>query len=511
MSTSLLAKRLSELYVSHPEVYGTTSLTGDIKESNGKHEAKSFLVKKPLDLAVWEGHITGRKSIGCVPIRPNSTVRWGAIDIDLYEDTFSVEDLNAKLAKHDLPFVVCRSKSGGAHVYLFTESDVLAGAMVSKLKEFAAFFGQGTTEIFPKQSKIGTRNDDSQYGNWLNMPYDGPESLRVAQNSANDFMELDEFLTYAESRRLSPSAFKALKVPEFADEVLPDGPPCLNYILGERSELSEMRNDTMFNVAVYLKKTSPDNIEANLQRVNKKFGDPLPEKEVSNIAKSIERSDYRYTCSKIPLCNYCNSKLCKQKKYGVGVKDFIPDNRTLVQLKTVPPIWFLTIDGVEISLSSEQLDTFILFNRRVMEVTRTQFPIVKQSEWHEQKALLLKNSTDIDIPKEMTPIGQLIEIVCNYKNTASENRDDLLKGVPFKDVSGDLILRMNDLKAYVEQEKFRELKPNEVLGVIKQNLRATKYELRKGGVSVRCWRIPAEVMETTPDPDNIEVVANEIF
>lgn len=502
---------MSELYVSHPEVYGTTTLTGDIKESNGKHEARSFLVKKPLDLAVWEGHVAGRKSIGCVPIRPNSTVRWGAIDIDLYEDKFSVEDLNVKLAKHDLPFVVCRSKSGGAHVYLFTETDILAGAMVSKLKEFAAFFGQGTTEIFPKQSKIGSRNDDSQYGNWLNMPYDGPDTLRVAQNSANDFMEIEEFLTYAETRRLSASAFKALKVPEFEEEVLPEGPPCLNYIFGERAKLSELRNDTMFNVAVYLKKTSPDNIEANLQRVNKLFGDPLPEKEVANIAKSIERSDYRYTCSKTPLCNYCNSKLCKQKKYGVGVKDFIPDNRTLVQIKTVPPIWFLTIDGVEISLSSEQLDTFTLFNRRVMEVTRAQFPIIKQSEWHEQKALLLKNSTDIEIPKEMTPIGQFVELVNNYKNTASKNRDDLFKGTPFLDNLGNLVLRMGDLKAYVEQEKFRELRPNEILSVIKQNLRATKYEAHKDNSFIRCWCIPAEVLESTPDPDSIHVESNEIF
>jgi hypothetical protein len=49
---------------------------------------------------------------------------WGAIDIDQYPLDHS--EVLKRLSRLELPLVVCRSKSGGAHLYLFFKEFVEA-------------------------------------------------------------------------------------------------------------------------------------------------------------------------------------------------------------------------------------------------------------------------------------------------------------------------------------------------------------------------------------------------
>lgn len=75
-----------------------------------------------------------------MPIRPGTLdCRWGCIDIDQY-------DLNHKtvidnIQKLEVPMIVFRSKSGGAHVFLFTKEWVTAAAMIEKLRSIAKELG----------------------------------------------------------------------------------------------------------------------------------------------------------------------------------------------------------------------------------------------------------------------------------------------------------------------------------------------------------------------------------
>jgi hypothetical protein len=59
--------------------------------------------------------------IGIVPIRDDATCVWGAIDIDLDKEP-NLTVLAKQVHKLELPLIVCRSKSGGAHLYLFCRS-----------------------------------------------------------------------------------------------------------------------------------------------------------------------------------------------------------------------------------------------------------------------------------------------------------------------------------------------------------------------------------------------------
>ena len=131
-----LSFKFHELFVSNPNVYGQTSLTGKTRNRDGKADSKSFLVKEAIDPTVWESHLKGERIIGCTPLINEDQVRWGALDVDVYQDSKTLEGIIQQVKENKLPFVVCRSKSGGAHVYLFFSEEVSAYNVIDNLKLF---------------------------------------------------------------------------------------------------------------------------------------------------------------------------------------------------------------------------------------------------------------------------------------------------------------------------------------------------------------------------------------
>ena len=73
------------------------------------------------------------------------------------------------IRKLKLPLVHCKSKSGGAHIFLFMKNTIASKTMKNKLSAIAALLGQSKSEIFPKQSGIQPEKGD--VGNFLNLPY----------------------------------------------------------------------------------------------------------------------------------------------------------------------------------------------------------------------------------------------------------------------------------------------------------------------------------------------------
>ena len=92
----------------------------------------------------------------------------------------------------NFPLIVCRSKSGGAHVFLFTKENIPASLMQSKLKSMAKILGYEGSEIFPKQTEILVDRGDT--GNFLNLPYyNETKGLRYAINDNGTSCTLEEF------------------------------------------------------------------------------------------------------------------------------------------------------------------------------------------------------------------------------------------------------------------------------------------------------------------------------
>ena len=162
-------KKFIQIFSGLKRAYGQTKSKS--KNDQGKLEGQSWIVPEPLTEDRWIKHLRGEEpSLGIIPIDENNECRWGAIDVDTY-DGFDHKKLVTKIVENKLPLIVCRSKSGGAHIFLFVTEPVAAKDMQIKLKEIAVFLGYGESEIFPKQIELNSKGT----GNFLNLPYNHPE------------------------------------------------------------------------------------------------------------------------------------------------------------------------------------------------------------------------------------------------------------------------------------------------------------------------------------------------
>ena len=151
---------------------------------------------------LWEGHLSGKGTgIGIIPINEDNMCKWGCVDVDQYP--LDHKTLVEKINKLKLPLVVCRSKSGGAHCFLFTTDWIDAKDLQTTLQSISAALGYGGSEIFPKQVKLHL--DRGDVGNFLNLPYyNAEEGLRYAIKEDGTSATLDEFFAMVEKNVQTP-------------------------------------------------------------------------------------------------------------------------------------------------------------------------------------------------------------------------------------------------------------------------------------------------------------------
>lgn len=153
-------------------------------------------VKEPAPASAFADHLSAHASLGLVPINGQNQCSWAALDLDLKPDkdgnvweTFAHADLARICA--NTPLIVTRSKSGGAHVYVFFQTPQPARAVRKKLAALARDLSWPHTEIFPKQEKLSETN----FGNALGLPYfAGDRSNLYALRADGTSLPLAEFV-----------------------------------------------------------------------------------------------------------------------------------------------------------------------------------------------------------------------------------------------------------------------------------------------------------------------------
>ena len=110
-----VAQKFFNLFEGSSLAHGETTVGS--KRRNGKAEAKSIIVKTPLSVEMIEDHLKGVKGIGSIPITDNNECKFGVLDIDTY--TVDHKEIAKECKVLKIPAVVCRSKSGGAHICSF--------------------------------------------------------------------------------------------------------------------------------------------------------------------------------------------------------------------------------------------------------------------------------------------------------------------------------------------------------------------------------------------------------
>lgn len=318
------AERFKALFDGFSKAHGRYKITDRVREKDGKREGDARTVRGPVPPVAWNQHLLGSADgIGIIPLRDDDTVKFAVIDIDEYDA--DLLDWAKRLAKN--PAVLCRSKSGGGHLYVFFQDALPSELVFDKLRMLAANLGCPDAEIFPKQIK---RSFDDDAGNWINLPYYGDE--RKAIHPDGHDMPLEEFLEYAEKRLVSRERLDALKPdvrlfeskkaeaePEHPE--LADGPPCLASILNSAVDGTlDQRNIFLHQVSRYVRKKHgvEEAGEREFRRIAGYLKDPLPEPEIASIWKSAKRKERPlYSCNENLLNPLCKADECAKRAYGM--------------------------------------------------------------------------------------------------------------------------------------------------------------------------------------------------
>ena len=479
--------QMMALFEGNMSAYGKFNYSGE-NRADGKVKGSGVTTRGTVTQALWHDHLLGTVQLGIIPINEDSMCKFGAIDIDDY--TVDKDKINALIHKHKLPIVYFRSKSGGAHLFMFTTELVNAALIQSRLKEIAAFIGYGNAEIFPKQIQILKERGD--IGQWINMPYfDSSKTLRYAVAALNGTkLELNEFLTYVETKMIEPTALKEFKLP--VNEDLIQGPPCLQKLTFSGFP-DGTRNQGLFNLGVYAQKSDPDNWKKLVGEFNIKYmKPPLAPNEVLTVIGSLEKKEYNYTCKKQPICAHCNATLCKTRKYGIGEGMGLPAMGSLTKLDSNPPLWFVDIeDGGRLELTTEDLQSPTAFQFKCLETLNIMPQIPKRVEWQQIVTNLLSNITIIPVPKDSTPVGMLLLHLEEYCVSRPGDEDPLCltRGLIWNN-AGHHHFRLQDFLMYLDRKKFYDVPKNKILSVMReQGAKPMGVNMSKGRF-VNTYRIP---------------------
>jgi hypothetical protein len=473
--------------------HGTTNV-GRIGR-NGKADADSRIVRESLTLQKIQDHLDGTRGVGAIPINKDNQCQWGALDIDVYD--LDHPTLQQKIQKLKLPLVHCRSKSGGAHLFLFLTHYEQASIVREYLEEMAVAIGHSGCEIFPKQDKI--LSDRGDVGNFINLPYFNAKlTQRYCFNKKGEAMDLEEFVAFIEKSQVSIDKLEKSSV-SGKRKYFTDGPPCLEHLFAN-GPTGEDRNKKLFMCGVYARYKTPDDWVAEFESMNRQlFTSPLDAKEVMNLQKSLDKKEYFYTCEQEPFKSYCDKQLCITRKFGVGDQgpEMLPIGSLTIMLSE-PRLYFLDVAGSRVQLSTEQLQNQTLFQRACMEQILEMPPTMRPNKWNAKVSQLLKDATKLEVPEELKISGQfseLLQIYCTSRIRAM-HPEELMHGKPWTD-EGLTMFTMAGLMEFLNNRKFTNFTRAQVQEQLKrfnedQDCSGHKSIRKESGerTTIRVWWVP---------------------
>jgi hypothetical protein len=498
----LAPERFASLFSGYRKAYGTYRITHT--DDKNKRVGDALTIPQPPTLEQYEAHLRGSGlGFGIIPLRDDDvTVLFGAIDYD--NRAMDHVKAEAKIRALELPLVLCRSKSGGGHFYVFCKEPVHAGLMREKLAEWSSKLGMGIkTELFPKQT---SRSSEEDYGTFINLPYYGGDNTDRWAIILGERASLATFLDYAEAHRVSAAVF--VPVEEEATELFEEGPPCMQALEADGGFSEGDRNTALFNAALYLKKRFPDSWEERLEEYNTKLcNPPLDKKELEQMITSHQRKDYGYQCKQEPLCSHCNRKLCLTRNFGVGE----PGGAIAVQGilgaltrydsagRMEDPMWTLEVKGQTVRVTTEVLLSISKLNEACLAQANCMIPPMTPQRWRKTMNELVATVTQVTLPEDASKTGQFREHLGDFLTRSgfvTEKEQVLNTSRPYRE--GDKIyFRLQDLIKYLKREQF-DYKSEKWLVHELRSVGAGNDEWKVKKQFIRVWWITAPEEDETP-------------
>lgn len=514
---------MSALFAGNQEAFGTHGLPDwdeDKSKWGIKGTAKTW--RGPTTAAMWADHLSGRKPLGVVPIRADSTCWWGCGDIDDYD--IDAIALIVRIEQLGYPLVPCRSKSGGLHLFLFLREPESAAAVQACVRDMMASLGHATAEVFPKQVALVHERDQ---GNWMVMPYyggdfDGRLQMQYGLKRAGGEMTLGEFLRAAEAARTTTASVRIARGggprlrgaagpsnPKSPPAPFADGPPCLQH-LAAAGVAKGGQDNALFMMGLYFKRAYPDDWRAKLEAANATYlATPGDAQFVTEKIRSLERKDYEYKCRDEPMRSFCNSALCRTRRHGVGESNRFPQLSGLVKYSSDPPLWFVNVEpapsamrpGEEpprLELSTEDLWDYRRFCLACLARIHRSFAPMKPGDWAGVLAEALEDLVVEDVAPELKTGPQVQRYLSEYLTNKMQARkkEELPQGRPWCDEAGEWGAAGDyymSLDRFMDSLKDREkwTKSRVSVEIARPPILAKKLKQRTvGRRSVNLWRVP---------------------
>lgn len=512
---SKLAEAFSRIFSGLQRSGGRYVVPDDAKaDEHGKILGRAWTAHAPITLDLWEAHLSGKKTtvtdeekgtpitgalgLGVVPIREDATCVFGAIDVDVYPLDLNI--LLARAKQLHLPVIICRTKSGGAHVYLFMKEPAPAELVRERLQEWSVALNHPGVEIFPKQALLSAKSD----GSWINVPYSGgARSVRYALKDDGSSMTPDEFVEAVGNAAVTVDELKSFQLPTegVVDEWFKGGPPCLQTLA--RVGFGDWQNNGLFNVAIYLRMSVGDGWEDKLDAYNQKYmSPPLGHSGVTAIVKSVKKKKYFYKCKDQPISAVCNRSVCLKCEFGVGGEANDPGVvlGELVKVETDPVLWILPVNGKEMELTTGDLTDQRKFRMISIEKLSIWPNAIKPEDWMKMIRERLARSTTIKVPEDGTREGQFWTHLANFCTGRARARslDEILMGKAFTDVkAGRVYFRSTDFFEYLTKHRFLGITEREGWRFLRHR-GAEHHGKNIKGKFVNVWSVPAFPEQTEP-------------
>jgi len=455
--------------------YGFCNIKNGYKDPNtGKlkfHAGDYGWSGKPITDEDYRLHLHGRKSIGIQPCDDNGYARFGAIDIDakIYKN-LNIQFYLETIQKNNLPLIPVKSKSNGLHLYVFTKEFVKAKEIKEFLEQVLFLFKLPiTTEVFPKQTKLGTNTDgDKINGNFINLPYFNKDE-RVALDPSGKEMSLELFLNCIELNTQTPEQFKKIsdniirkELTGGADE-FKDGPPCLEVLSKEK--MTDGRDRFLYNYMVFAKKKYPDNWGKMVLKAGRdyfEFDEIWTDKYIETKIKHWEKQEKGHKCHEELLASVCIKSECVKRKFGIMSDRKISwprlSNLIKVDFKPDPEYYFdveredgetVTVHAKDVNRIKDQQELRGLMMAQADELP----PVVKGQEFYEIIKSLLATQDTVQPAPGTTPMDILKKHLKYYIHSTNATSYNSFK-------SGN-VLKDETFAYFVYDEFYNDLKDND--------------------------------------------------